>query len=436
MAQPAVAVTTHPMDSGALVYGPLAPKSTVDLPTGQLSVLFNLTNQEASAVTFTSLLVSFDPPDVAPVTIPVTLDPVQPGATKQWYFPTANFIILPDPAPEKVSFALTFETFSDPVIVDKVLATYNGAHYSFPARTKDLADGELWSGRSAKHGGAGGGTQMFAYDLLVVGFDTSKNTWTTAKEGTPGTSNSDYHSWGKPIYAMADGVVVQFLDGMAENTPPGFPSPTPDPVEGNHFYIQHGNDLALYAHLQPGSLPAALQVVDAEVKAGQLLGLCGNTGRSSEPHLHLQINQATQPWGGVGLPLTFTGLHVLDLGQVDKDVWPPDTDAPWVKVQGLALPPSVWCAIWPSPQIGTKPGRWKLSRVLAWAWLIVIGGLMFTPGGIDCIKCGPLFESILGIVSIVLGAAGLAFDRFRAPTAPSTGAVDARLQMDVDIGGS
>ena len=61
---------------------------------------------------------------------------------------------------------------------------------------------------------------------------------------------------------------------------------------------------------------------------------------------------------------------------------------------------------------------------------------MFTPGGIDCIKCGRLLESILGIVSIVLGAAGLAFDRFRAPSAPSTGAVDARLQMDVDMDGS
>ena len=51
---------------------------------------------------------------------------------------------------------------------------------------------------------------------------------------------------------------------------------------------------------------------------------------------------------------------------------------------------------------------------LAWAWLIVVGGLMITPGGVWCIKCGPgdpgyigdAVINILGIGAIALGAAG------------------------------
>ena len=46
--------------------------------------------------------------------------------------------------------------------------------------------------------------------------------------------------------------------------------------------------------------------------------------------------------------------------------------------------------------------------MLAWAWLIVVGALMITPGGIDCIKCGRIIESLLALVSIGAGVAGIA----------------------------
>ena len=52
--------------------------------------------------------------------------------------------------------------------------------------------------------------------------------------------------------------------------------------------------------------------------------------------------------------------------------------------------------------------------ILAWAWLIFIGGLMITPGGIDCIACGPVGTSILGVVSIGLGILGFVVSRLRA----------------------
>jgi hypothetical protein len=49
----------------------------------------------------------------------------------------------------------------------------------------------------------------------------------------------------------------------------------------------------------------------------------------------------------------------------------------------------------------------KIVRVLAWAWIIIIGGLMITPGGVSCIVCGRTLTLGLAVVSIVLGAIGL-----------------------------
>jgi len=44
---------------------------------------------------------------------------------------------------------------------------------------------------------------------------------------------------------------------------------------------------------------------------------------------------------------------------------------------------------------------------LAWAWIIVIGGLMITPGGIGCPACGPIWTNVIGVVSITVGVAGI-----------------------------
>src|SRR4029077_17736164 len=104
-----------------------------------------------------------------------------------------------------------------------------------------------------------------------------------------------YRIWGKPIHAVADGAVVEFRNDIPTNpSPPADLSP-PHPVEGNHFYIQSGDDLVLYAHFQPGSLNSNLMTVGAKVKQGDFLGLAGNSGNSTAPHLHMHVIQATQP---------------------------------------------------------------------------------------------------------------------------------------------
>jgi len=58
----------------------------------------------------------------------------------------------------------------------------------------------------------------------------------------------------------------------------------------------------------------------------------------------------------------------------------------------------------------------KWVRVLAWAWIIIIGGLMITPGGVECIVCGRLLNTVVAVISVLLGAVGL-YGEFKGATA-------------------
>jgi hypothetical protein len=60
----------------------------------------------------------------------------------------------------------------------------------------------------------------------------------------------------------------------------------------------------------------------------------------------------------------------------------------------------------------------RYGRYLAWAWEIIVGGLIITPGGVWCIKCGQVINAagyigdpavmLVGVVAIILGVVGLA----------------------------
>ena len=52
-----------------------------------------------------------------------------------------------------------------------------------------------------------------------------------------------------------------------------------------------------------------------------------------------------------------------------------------------------------------------IYRELAWAWIIIVGGLMITPGGIECIACGATLTRILGVISVAIGVTGFVIGR-------------------------
>jgi len=272
--------------------------------------------------------------------------------------------------------------------------------YGFPFKAADLNKGEFFTGLSSDdyH-------RARAYDIKVYKYESPTKQWQAFAAGADITKNESYYVWDKPIYAVADGVVAQVHDGMPANTARELPA-APAFNEGNHVYIRHGAEIVLYAHFKTGTIQASIQP-GASVVKGQLLGRVGNSGRSWEPHLHISVSRApaTPPPEEPLRPLPFSDIYVLALPSVDTVVWPPNGDRPWNRVSAQCLP-SELSAIWPGNLL---LGRKRFSRfyVLTCAWMVILGALMITPGGSDCIACGPVASAVLGVVSVVLGILGL-----------------------------
>jgi murein DD-endopeptidase len=127
--------------------------------------------------------------------------------------------------------------------------------------------------------------------------------------------NKNYRCYGAEILAVADGVVADIKDGIPENVP-GLNSRaveiTPETVGGNYVILDlGGGKYAFYAHLQPGSLRVK---TGDRVSRGQVLGLVGNSGNSTEPHLHFHISDGVANLGSEGLPFVHESFEVLGSG--------------------------------------------------------------------------------------------------------------------------
>lgn len=338
MSAPNLTIMVEPQSGGKVVYLPLAPSIAGAAGSGQLSIQLRIGNGEVADVHLNKVTFEFSsPPVVQPKSVTADVAIVA-GAEAVWHHGTGDNMLLPSPAPASMTVKAYCDGFADPKTITMSLAAFDsplsGDGYRFPARVDDLAEGEYWAGRSAAHSPAGNGVQLFGYDMGVVRFDDATGTWSALVNGGSTTVNEDYLVWGKPIVAMADGKVQSWLDGEPTNpTPPDDLSP-PGPVEGNHFYVQHGDALVLYAHLQDGTLNPDLTVAGAEVQAGDQLGLAGNSGNSSAPHLHIHAIRGTAPWAGPPWPIPFRSSRAIDMAVLV----PPDPHAPWETLDGEGLP--------------------------------------------------------------------------------------------------
>ena len=138
--------------------------------------------------------------------------------------------------------------------------------------------------------------ERHAYDMLI---------WNDgATHSGDGTRNEDYWCYGQPLFAPAAGTVVEALDGIPNNKP-GEINPEPH-AGGNHIVIQTADhEFLILAHMKQGSL---LVKLGDTVAAGDPVGLAGNSGHSTEPHLHMHLqNQADVDRPETfGLPLRFS----------------------------------------------------------------------------------------------------------------------------------
>lgn len=121
-----------------------------------------------------------------------------------------------------------------------------------------------------------------------------------------GTIPEHYLCYGKPVLACGNGVVEEVVDHIHDNA---VGDVNLQDNWGNCIVIKHTNGLySKVSHLQPGS--AKVQAGDY-VEQGDIIGLCGNSGRSPEPHLHFQV-QSTPYIGSKTLSYPFSSFLDFD----------------------------------------------------------------------------------------------------------------------------
>ncbi|GBD17227.1 Murein DD-endopeptidase MepM [bacterium HR26] len=141
--------------------------------------------------------------------------------------------------------------------------------------------------------------QRYAYDLVVCDEDGR------SCRVDPARRPEDCYSWGQPVVAPAGGVVVTARDGHRDCPWVGIVDPFAWSPLGNVVVIRHAErEYSLLAHLQRGSVCVR---PGQPVEAGQMVGRCGNSGHSTEPHLHFQVQDNPRFLLAASLPVQFDG---------------------------------------------------------------------------------------------------------------------------------
>ena len=153
--------------------------------------------------------------------------------------------------------------------------------------------------------------QQFAYDILKVSEGASY-------AGDP-LMNESYFAFGQDILAPCDATVEVAIDGVPDNIPGEL---NPIHLTGNTLVLKtRAGEYILMAHLKEGSIAVRK---GQQVSRGEYLARCGNSGNSSEAHLHLQLQNMRDFHKATGARLYFETLLVN--GAVKKDYMPVKED--------------------------------------------------------------------------------------------------------------
>ena len=143
-----------------------------------------------------------------------------------------------------------------------------------------------------------------------------------------GARLTDYITYGQPILAVADGVVVAtrndrpnneamlrqpgeafdaYMQRVGETQQAIIMESGFEGAAGNYVLIRHANgEHSLYAHLKQGSVRVS---AGEQVASGAQIAEAGSSGNSTEPHLHFQLIDGADLNSARGLPIIFTGLR-------------------------------------------------------------------------------------------------------------------------------
>ncbi|MFS4455938.1 DUF3887 domain-containing protein [Maribacter sp. 2304DJ31-5] len=153
--------------------------------------------------------------------------------------------------------------------------------------------------------------QKYAYDILMV------------KDGVSyqgdAKKNESYYVFGKEIIAPCDARVVKVITGVKDNVPGDL---NPGHLTGNTIVLETVNkEYILFAHLKENSI---LVAKGNDVRQGEVMAQCGNSGNTTEPHLHLSLQNAVEMENSVGAKLFFN--KILVNGEEKEDYLPVKED--------------------------------------------------------------------------------------------------------------
>lgn len=159
----------------------------------------------------------------------------------------------------------------------------------------------VWGGRTVEQNYHASLTdQRFAIDVVQI---ENGSTFTAN-----GLRNEDYYCFGDTLFAPGEGHIVEMENLVPENTPRQV---NKNQLFGNYVIIDHGNDeYSVLAHFMKNSIKVK---VGNLVARGQALGLVGNSGNSTEPHLHYHLQNKPSISQGEGLPAKFLNYYANDV---------------------------------------------------------------------------------------------------------------------------
>jgi hypothetical protein len=163
--------------------------------------------------------------------------------------------------------------------------------------------------------------QTYAIDL--VHHPDTEREWQGMRAAWPPTRRPGrFPGFGRPVFAPVDGVVMRVRrrnrDHWSRDSVPGVIYLLvegmvrelfgPGRLLGNHIVIaMDGGGYAVLAHLRRGS---ARVTAGQRVTAGEQIAECGNSGNSSEPHVHFQLMDAPHFLAAFGVPFRFDRFEI------------------------------------------------------------------------------------------------------------------------------
>ena len=198
----------------------------------------------------------------------------------------------PETSPKKIVTIIGIGLHLILIVFFSGLNWFSFRGYITPENTIELASPFRNGKQIVIHGGASPFTNGHYhvkpqnYALDIVGLN---NLGMRSSSMSGGSDLNDYVIYGEPVFSPVNGVVVAAVDLYDDQIPP---KTDVEHLAGNHILIERDDIEVLLAHLKKGSIKVN---VGDTVNINTLVGRVGNTGNTSEPHLHIHVEKEGKP---------------------------------------------------------------------------------------------------------------------------------------------